>query len=346
MPPRHLQRTIDRPASPPAAPWRTRAGAWTADTFTLAVLNLVQTRQGRRHITTPDEFAAYASAHEHESLDDYYALPPDAGADEPVLPAPNVAPRSDRAGIPIGYPVTWVSPHPSGFAANDHARVDFFPAQAGWPDAPTVFLLHALMSASDLGYRMWAQAFHRRGWNACFVHLPYHYSRRPPGYFNGELAIGSNMIRTAEGWRQGVKELRQLRRAMRRAGAHDFGLWATSYGGWIGSLWSCVEDGFRFVALVQPIIDSLDVVWRSPASVAIRQQLRRTGITPASAGMPTLLRLGSASQHPPARRRPARAAGSGGTMTPSCCPLTSVPCTNAGPVPISSTGRRATSASR
>ncbi len=299
MPPRHLLRTIDQPARSPGPAWRARVGAWAADAFTLGVLNLVQTRQSRRHVTTPAEFAAYAAAHEHDSLEDYYSAPPDAGSDEPTLPPADAAPRLDREGIPVAYPVVWQSPYPSGFAANDRARVDFFPATGHWPAAPTVFILHALMSASDIGYRMWARAFHRRGWNACFVHLPYHYSRRPPGYFNGELAIGSDMLRTSEGLRQGVKELRQLRRAMQRAGAREFGLWATSYGGWIGSLWSCVESGFRFVALVQPIIDSLDVIWRSPASRAIRRQLRRTGVTADSPGMPTLMRLGSASPHQP-----------------------------------------------
>ena len=63
VPPRHLRRTIDQPALPPPPWWRAQAGAWVADTFTLGVLNLVQTRQGRRHVTTPQEFAAYAAAH-------------------------------------------------------------------------------------------------------------------------------------------------------------------------------------------------------------------------------------------------------------------------------------------
>ena len=300
VPPRHLRRTIDQPALPPPAPWRARAGAWVADTFTLGVLNLVQTRQARRHITTPAEFAAYSDAHAAESLDEYYALPPDAGPDEPILPPADAPTRLDRAGLPVAYPVTWPSPHPSPFAANNRARVDFFPSGNGnWPAAPTVFLLHALMSASDTGYRMWAQAFARRGWNACFVHLPYHYSRRPPGFFNGELTIGSDTLRTAEAIRQGVKEMRQLRRAMERADARDFGIWATSYGGWIGGLWACVEGGFRFIALVQPIIDSHDVIWRSPASRAIRRQLRRTGLTSDAPGMAAFMRLGSTAQHFP-----------------------------------------------
>ncbi|MBE7157959.1 MAG: hypothetical protein INR62_05920 [Rhodospirillales bacterium] len=283
----------------PLAPWYTRIGGWMADTSKLAALNLVQIRQGRRHVTTPAEFAAYAAAHEHESLDGYYALPPVNNVREPILPPADAPPRYDHTGLPVAYPVAWPSPHPSLFTVNNNARADFFPAGGRWPNAPTVFLLHGLMSASNLGYRRWAQKFQRHGWNTCFVHLPYHYSRRPPGYFSGELTIGSDLLRTAEGIRQQVKELRQLRRAMERAGATEFGLWATSYGGWIGSLWACVEGGFRFTVLVEPIVDAHDVIWRSPAAYTIRRQLRRTNMTPDAPGTPTIMRLTSAAHHPP-----------------------------------------------
>ena len=68
------------------------------------------------------------------------------------------------------------------------------------PGAPTVLMLHALASASDKGYRLWARRFNAAGWNACFVHLPYHYSRVPPGYHNGELAITPDLVRTAQGF--------------------------------------------------------------------------------------------------------------------------------------------------
>ena len=153
--------------------------------------------------------------------------------------------------------------------------------------------------ASDLGYRMWARAFHARGWNACFVQLPYHYRRKPPGYFNGELAVGSDALRVVEGIRQAVKELRQLRRALRRAGAGEFGVWSTSYGGWIGALWSAVESGFRFLAFIQPIIDVDDVIWRSPAGVTLRRQLRAHGVTRDSAVLRALLPLATPMCHPP-----------------------------------------------
>ena len=281
--------------------WQTAAGARTADALTFAALNALQLRHGRE-ATTPAQIDDYLARHGDLSLDRFHAAPP--GAAGPVLPPPDAAPRHDPStGLPVGYPVAWDTPHPGPIAANNRARADFFPAGGddgvGWTGRPTVFLLHALMSASDRGYRRWAGEFNRRGWNACFVHGPYHYSRVPPGCFNGELAIGCDMLRTSEALRQGVSELRQLRAALARAGGREWGLWATSYGGWIGALWACVEAGFRFVALIQPIIDVHDVIWRSPAGATIRRQLRRVGMGADLPALPRLLRLGTAAWHRP-----------------------------------------------
>ena len=278
--------------------WQTPLGATAADALTFVSLNAMQLRRWR-DATTPAQLDAYLARHGAMSLEEFYAAPAD-DIPGPLLPPPDRAPRPDPAtGLPVGCPVSWPSPHPSGYPANDRARADFFPARAGWPECPTVFFLHALMSTSDLGYRRWAGEFNRRGWNACFVHLPFHYSRRPPGFLNGELAIGCDMLRTTEGLRQGIKELRQLRGALARAGVPGFGVWATSYGGWLGGLWACVESGFRFVALIQPIIDAHDVIWRSPAGVTIRRQLRRRGVTATLPSVPGLLRLGTSSWHRP-----------------------------------------------
>jgi hypothetical protein len=61
---------------------------------------------------------------------------------------------------------------------------------------------------------------------------------------NGELAITADVIRTAEGLRQGVSEARQLVHLLRGHGCERFALWATSYGGWIGALLLSMETGF------------------------------------------------------------------------------------------------------
>ncbi len=171
----------------------------------------------------------------------------------------------------------WTSPVQTSFPQNDRVHVDLYRCARGW-EAPTVLFLHALMSASDVGYRKWAARFNARGWNACFVHLPFHYSRTPPARFNGELAVTADLVRTAQGLRQGVSELRQLMGILRGWGCREFGLWASSYGGWIGALLASVENDLRFVALLEPIVDVQHAIWISPAGLALRRELRACGI--------------------------------------------------------------------
>jgi len=179
--------------------------------------------------------------------------------------------------------IHWTSPVRTLFPENNVTHVDLYPCEKGW-SAPTVFMLHALMSTSDTGYKQWAKKFNAQGWNACFIHLPYHYSRVPRGYFNGELAITPDLVRTAEGLRQGVVELRQLMRHLRERGCPAFGLWATSYGGWIGALLTFVEPDFKFLAMMSPIVNIDHAIWRCPAAIWVRSQLRRRGIQPALVG--------------------------------------------------------------
>ena len=173
--------------------------------------------------------------------------------------------------------LVWRSPVATEFPENDRVRADLYPCDKGWT-APTVLFLHALMSASDVGYRRWAALFNAQGWNACLIHLPFHYSRTPTGRMNGELAITPDLVRTAEALRQGVSEIRQLMAKLRSWGVPRFGLWATSYGAWIGALLASVEADFRFIALMTPIADVEHAIWTSPAGAALRNQLDRRSI--------------------------------------------------------------------
>jgi len=136
------------------------------------------------------------------------------------------------------------------------------------------------MSASSFGYQRIARRFNQMGWNAVLVHLPFHYTRAPTGYLNGALALSSELIRNAETIRQAVMETRQLLELLRTQGADRFGLIATSYGGWIGSLLLSLEEDFEFAALLQPVVDVEEAIWNSPAALAIRSRLRRHLIEP------------------------------------------------------------------
>lgn len=167
----------------------------------------------------------------------------------------------------------WESPLPSGFPENDRVRVRLHPSACG-PEAPTVLLLHALMSANDSGYCRIARWFNARGWNAVFPHLPYHYSRTPRGYFNGELAITANLVRNAETLRQCVVELRQLMAHLRAQGCREFAILGTSFGGWNGALLSFLEADLRFIALVQPIVNVEHAIWENPGSSSMRKLLQ------------------------------------------------------------------------
>ena len=242
-----------------------RATATAVDFAMCASMNLLQSRH-RLNGQSAEEMERYVAECEKLTPHEYYAAREDV----------DLARAIENGN---GATVTWRSPIKTKFSPNNMARVDFFPCARG-KTGPTVIMLHALMSATHIGYRRWAARFNELGWNACFVHLPYHYSRVPRGHWNGELAITADLIRNAEGLRQGVIELRQLIGALRELGCREFGILGTSYGGWIGALLAMVERDLRFVALMAPIVNVEHAIWQNPGTAFMRRELRRAKIAP------------------------------------------------------------------
>jgi 1-acyl-sn-glycerol-3-phosphate acyltransferase len=234
------------------------------DAFLCASINFLHTRH-RLNGRSREEMERYVEECERLTADQYYAASHDDNLADAL--------KNGRATV------AWRSPIETQFPANNIARADFFPAKRGHR-APTVLILHALMSTTPTGYRRCAAHFNELGWNACFLQLPYHYSRVPRGYWNGELAITCDLIRNAEGLRQGVTELRQMMSALRERGSGEFGVLATSYGGWIGALLAMVERDLRFAALMAPIVNIEHAIWESPAARSIRRELRDANIDP------------------------------------------------------------------
>lgn len=242
-----------------------RLASGTIDSLICGSFNLLHTRH-RLNGRSREEMVRYVAECEGLTPQQYYAA-----THEPDLAKTLVNGHATMA---------WNSPIRTHFAANNVAHAEFFQCAQGIR-APTVLLLHALMSTSRAGYRRCAERFNELGWNACFLHLPYHFSRVPRGYWNGELAITCDLIRNAEGLRQGVIELRQLMGALRERGCREFGVLATSYGGWIGALLALVESDFRFVALMSPIVNVEHAIWQSPAARRIRRELLQANIEPS-----------------------------------------------------------------
>ncbi len=232
-----------------------------------AMMNRIQWEM-RDHACTLEEIEAYIEACKLFSAEEFY-LPIRQSA------GPNLM---DKRDLKFPRVISWPTPHPSGFAENDTAQAMFFSLTNDW-SRPALIVLHALMSASDVGYRRLARWANARGWNVVFPHLPYHYSRGPRGFRQGSLAISSNLPRNAETLRQAVTEIRQIMAALRAQGTREFGLLGTSYGGWAGALAAPLEPDLRFVALVQPIVDIEHVIWDSPISAGLRRAIVEQGIT-------------------------------------------------------------------
>jgi 1-acyl-sn-glycerol-3-phosphate acyltransferase len=250
------------------------ASAKGVDSLLCASINFLH-RRHRLNGHSREEMERYVITCERLSLQKYYAVSKAIAGNGELEPKLTLDSKRNSHMTTL----SWRSPIETAFTANNVACADFFLSNAqNWEEAPTVFLLHALMSASPTGYYRCAKSFNELGWNACFVHLPYHFSRVPPGYWNGELAITPDLIRNAEGLRQGVIELRQLMESLRAQGCRVFGVLATSYGGWIGALLTLVESDFRFVGLMSPIVNVDHAIWQSPAARRVRRELLQANI--------------------------------------------------------------------
>ena len=198
-------------------------------------------------------------------------------------------PEEKRSSYPNSYAeewnrdrnhLSWNSPLAGPWKENQRAHADLYEISGEKRSgAPTVILLHSLMSANDFGYRRVAKHFNRKGWNVLFPHFPFHYRRRLRGRENGSLTITSDLIRNAETIRQSVIELRQLMSWIRRRGCHRIALLGTSYGAWVAALTLSLEKN-DFSILLQPIVDPNYATFGSPASRVMSVLLKRNGVHP------------------------------------------------------------------
>jgi len=232
----------------------------TVDQLLCGTIAILHRRHAKR-VSTREAVENYVAACENLTRDQYFAVP--ERLENFVHEMPDVISWSSAALSVARFPT------------NDRVRVTLYRPHS---DAPTVLMLHSLMSASERGYRFWARQFNALGWNAAFVHLPFHYSRRPRGYLNGELCCTADLILTGDTLRQAVVEIRQLIAWLRTEGCREFGLLGTSYGGWIAALLASVESDLRFIALLAPMVNIVHALYEGPTSWTIRGQLTRAGL--------------------------------------------------------------------
>lgn len=169
------------------------------------------------------------------------------------------------------------TPAPCSHDKNNHIWVEF---HLGRPidEAPMFFIQHGWRSVSVRGYHKMCRGLNELGVNAGILHLPYHFSRKPEGSFNGELAITSNVVRSAHALRQAVQEVCWLKDLVKGLGAPHVGLWGTSYGAWISAMAITLDSGFDGALLLEPPVEIEELFWEVPLFSNLQKEFHRKQI--------------------------------------------------------------------
>jgi pimeloyl-ACP methyl ester carboxylesterase len=242
------------------------------DGIMCAMMNTLQWRL-RHHAIDRSHLEEYLDQCASLDRESYYALPIQGRGGEDAFW------RREGNSLSWSSPLQGIHPENNVACAQLYETSDSMADDSG--ETPTIILLHALMSVNDYGYRRIATHFNKRGWNVLFPHLPYHYSRRLPGYPNGAFTITANLVRNAETLRQSVIELRQLIGWARRRGSQRIALLGTSYGAWVAALTLSLEMT-DFTVLLQPVANIRHITFESPASAMMAGLLKKNGIEPHS----------------------------------------------------------------
>ena len=221
----------------------------------------------------PEKLRSYAEQWTRATVDDYYALPDFAESEANArLLQNNLSEFRPR------FELTLDSPIRSGHPENDRVWLDFHLAKP-IDLAPVFVILHGWRSVSVKGYHRVCRRLNELGVNAIITHLPYHFSRKPRKSFNGEFAISADLVRSGDGLRHGVLEMRWLCLQLKKLGAPAFGLWGTSYGGWIGAMTAVVEPQLDALLMLEPPVEIEKIFWEIPLFEKLTGHLRQNGVS-------------------------------------------------------------------
>jgi len=204
-------------------------------------------------------------------VSEFYALPERFSVEGEVERELLKLPKTGRHNVRLPTPA------PSAFERNNHIWIEF---HLGRPitGAPIFFIQHGWRSVSVRGYHSMCRRLNELGINAGVLHLPYHFSRKPKGSFNGELAITSDIVRSAHALRQAVQEACLLKRTLKKIGAPHVGLWGTSYGAWVSAMAITMEEGFDGALLLEPPVEIEELFWETPLFSNLQRELNRLKI--------------------------------------------------------------------
>ena len=218
------------------------------------------------------EFESFVQSWNGRSASDFYAL------DHLSKETAEALERLSKLFISGHTQIQLPTPTPCSFEQNNRMWIEF---HLGQPlhQAPIFLIQHGWRSVSVRGYHRMCQQLNKLGVNAGILHLPYHFSRRPKGSFNGELALTSDIVRSAYALRQAVHEIRWLKDILKKLGAPQVGLWGTSYGAWISSMAITLDHGFDGALLLEPPVEIEELFWEIPLFSNLQKELNRLKIS-------------------------------------------------------------------
>ncbi len=218
------------------------------------------------------EFEQFVRDWGEHSIHEFYAMTGDRVRTQEAIQ------RLSALSHPTCCQLQFPTPAPSAWEVNNHIWVEF---HLGRPldKAPIFFIQHGWRSVSVRGYHHMCRRLNELGVNAGILHLPYHFSRRPSGSFNGELAICSNIARSAYALRQAVQEVCWLKNMMRQLGVPHVGLWGTSYGAWISAMAIALDNDFDGALLLEPPVEIEELFWETPLFSNLQKELNRLNVS-------------------------------------------------------------------
>ena len=243
---------------------------WTDQVAFWAINHLLSYRHNQQF--NSEEFERFFKKWSGRSAYEFYELKNGADGMDQALQGLSKLPHRARHQLRLPTPT------PCDFKENNHIWVEFHLAKP-WNKAPIFLIQHGWRSVSVRGYHRMCQRLNELGVNTGVLHLPYHFSRKPRRSFNGELAISSNITRSAYALRQAVHEICWLKNLLKQLGAPQVGLWGTSYGAWISAMAITLDDGFDGALLLEPPVEIEELFWEVPLFSNLQKEINRLGIS-------------------------------------------------------------------
>lgn len=172
--------------------------------------------------------------------------------------------------------LTFTSPVETRYGENNLVYGKLFSPARDAPLSAMVVLHGWSRPALTLEERL-CLALGQRGIASLLITLPYHIQRAPRDSWSGEYALSGNVLRTIEGFRQSVQEVRAVIPFLKRY-SERVGLLGVSLGGMIAHVVMDLENMDFGVSLLTGG-NNAGIVWEGIATRDVRKQIQKAGIT-------------------------------------------------------------------